>query len=408
MKSLKTLLIAIAFMTAGMVGFNVQAAENTAEPTAEIKPTPGIADDMGIGTIDTSTEKIITSGNYQYVILNEAEKTIALRKISNYGETVEIPEQIDGYTVKVLGYYLSGYSYQTAYLHLSVFHDYASNTWAESSTIKKLVIPESVKYIGYNACANLFAMTELVLPEYVNIDYGAFMGASSLTRLELKNVSWIGYDAFTDVNLDELNFIGSWEGGDELSIKGKIKKIIASPGNSPTVFSTNGMSNPDDLYINKGISKLSISEGIASKNNVYIYDKKTEVSLDHSYINESEIDICKRIITCKGAKAVKFAKKNKVNYTTVSEPKEIKAAVKKDKKGYTYSWKKSYVKRTDYTINKKGKWKIKNSKKKASYDIYVKKAGKYQLVMTTKKTKYNIKTKKKVKIVVSDRLWKTK
>lgn len=398
MKALKTTLILLTFIIASLVGFNFSGAESTSYATPEITTEPYV-DDVYVEGINVLTEKVITSGNYQYVILSEADRTIALRKILNYGETVKIPEQIDGYTVKVLGYYLSGYTQYVSDLHLSVFHDYTSNAWEESTTIKKLEIPESVKYIGYNACARLSAMTELVLPENIHIDNGGFEGASSLTKLELKNVSWIGYDAFTEVNLNELNITGRWEGGDELSITGKIRKITVSPGTSATVFDTNGISIPDSLYINKGVRTLWISEGAAA-NNIYIYDKKTEIKITSSY--NKETTVCKRIITCKGAKAVNFAKKNKINYTTISEPKEIKATIKKSKKGYTYSWKKSYVKRTEYSINKKGKWKIKNTKKKASYDVYVKKAGKYQLLSTIKQTKYSFKNKQKVKIVVSD------
>lgn len=370
MKGLKILVIALSFIAVGLIGFDVSGAESA------------------------TAENLITSGDYQYVVISEADKTIAVRKISNYGETVTVPEQIDGYTVRLLGTLDEWAASRPVFVN---------SVNEQNNIIKKLEIPESVQYVGYDACAGLSAMTELILPENVHIEERGFCGALSLRKLDLRNVRFIGYDGFTELNLDELNITGSWNGGDDKgpSISGKIKKITVSPGTSGTNFDTDGLPVANNLYINKGISSLTITDK-AAVSNLYIYDKKTDIKLQKdSPLDNAQYVICKKIITCKGAKAVTFAKKHKIDYTTVSAPEKVKTSIKKNKNGYVYSWKKAYVKKTDYSINKKGKWKVKNTRKKASYDIYVKKAGEYRLLTTTKNTNYSMKNKEKVKVVIS-------
>jgi len=101
-------------------------------------------------------------------------------------------------------------------------------------------------------------------------------------------------------------------------------------------------------------------------------------------------------------KAVLFAKEHRINYSVVSKPCKLKVKSVKSKNGYTYSWKKKYVKRSEYTLRANRSRKVKTTKKKASYNIYVKKSGKYRLVKTTRKTKY--KTKKKIRITTVNEL----
>ncbi len=378
MKSLKALVMALGLMAAGLAVYDVSDA---ADASAE-------------GAVGGQEEQLITSGDYQYVVMSETDKTIAVRKISNCGETVTVPEQIDGYTVRMLG---------TADENVTGSRTVFVNSEQETDNIiKRLEIPGSVQYIGYDACANLAAMTELILPENITIKERGFCGAVSLRKLDLKNVSFIESGGFSDLNLDELNITGGWNGGDDKgpSISGAVKKITVSPGTSGRDFDTEGIPTANNLYINKGVRSVTITDKAAVKN-LYVYDENTYIKLQKSDPrNPARYVICKKVITCENSKAAIFAKKHKIDYTT-SASKKVKTSVKKIKNRYVYRWKKAYVKKTDHSINKRDTWDIKSAEKKASYDIYVKEAGGYRLLAATKKTKYRMKNKEKIKVVIS-------
>jgi len=335
---------------------------------------------------------IITSGNYQYIITNEADKTIEIQKVSGFGVNVEIPDKIDGYSVTGIGSSNDQFA-------VPVF---VKDRNEKDTVIKKLIIPKSVKYIGYNACMGLSSMEKLIMPDDIMIkDYG-FAGASSLRELSLKEGCILGYDAFTDMSLDKLSITGNVVRDQEGSISGKTAKMIISPSEATSIFNAHGLGIAEDVYVDGEISRLVITDSIAT-GNLYIYGLKTVLVLEkENPLYQGETSVCNRIITYEGAKAVLFAKEHRINYSVVSKPCKLKVKSVKSKNGYTYSWKKKYVKRSEYTLRANRSRKVKTTKKKASYNIYVKKSGKYRLVKTTRKTKY--KTKKKIRITTVNEL----
>ena len=141
---------------------------------------------------ENSDEKV--SGNCTYRVIDETTKSITLTRVLDYGEVVEIPASIDGYTVTNIGSERPADNKQ-------VFFE-ATNAASEENAkiIKKLIIPEGVKVIEDFACSGLKGMTELKLPDSLErIEYGAFLYCDSLMNLELNSVS-VGKCAFSKSN----------------------------------------------------------------------------------------------------------------------------------------------------------------------------------------------------------------
>ncbi len=341
-----------------------------------------------VAAIKKPEYEIITSGNYRYRIISESSKTITIFKVSNCGSAVKIPKEIDGYKVVGLGW--------AGMESVPVFTDFSTD---ENNIIKKLEIPDSVTYVGEYSCIGLAALTELILPEKIDIGEGAFLGAKSLTELTLNECKSVADYAFRDSDINTLNVAGSlYIDEEEDPSFGRIKNLVLYPGKTTYDYKLTHI-YAENLYMSETVKSVSLVGETAD--NVYICGKNTIVKQNTGCCTHK----CKRIITFKGAKAVKFARKSKINYTTVTSPATLKVKVKKKPEGYVYKWKKAYTKRSVHTVNSKGKWKVKKSKRKASYDLYlyIAEKGEYELETTTDANRYVKDKKYKAKVIYSDK-----
>ncbi len=119
-----------------------------------------------------------TSGDWTYYV--NSEGTVDLTKYNGTDETVTVPSEIDGYSVRQL--------YDTFYYN---------------TTVKSVTVSEGITSLSYtfNLCSNL---ETVILPESLeSIHNNTFRSCSSLKELNLgKNVSYVDESAFSSVSLD--------------------------------------------------------------------------------------------------------------------------------------------------------------------------------------------------------------
>ena len=157
-------------------------------------------------------------GDYQYEVLNEAEKTAAITKVNNAEGTVKIPEKIDGYTVVQVST-MEGNAYGF-YLDMSEEHQLFPGETAEKVTQVELPdtiqmigvqsfqgchnmttinIPSKLRYIGAYAMHKCSKIKSVTLPKTLKgIGWGAFARCTSLEKAVFKtNSARIGESAFS-------------------------------------------------------------------------------------------------------------------------------------------------------------------------------------------------------------------
>ena len=134
----------------------------------------------------TGTEETYVSGDYTYTLVDEYTK-VKITSYSGEGETLQIPEQIDGKDVSIIGD--------------SVFYN--------KTFIKTVTIPDTVTTIGDNAFNNCTSMTDVTFGKSVkSIGNSAFNSCTSLKSVKLPDsVESIGNWAFqNDTAITELSF----------------------------------------------------------------------------------------------------------------------------------------------------------------------------------------------------------
>lgn len=301
-------MFAVAAMTC--VG-NVHAEEtkDVAVPTS----TPAPA-----GTeIWQDVSRVKKSGDYEYHIISEKEKMIAIRKIENASGKLVIPETIDGY--KVIGV---GRTYTLPQsLKIEEAGKVYENLWANDETetpcqvlaesskkVTEITVPSNVLYIGENAFSDYKKLKKINFEkrtETLAIELGAFAGCKSLKNLQLSSKI-----VFSDS--DSGNY-----------------GAFANCGNLDTVKVATS-----SLEYGKVFSKTKIK-------NLYVEGKNTNIADPKAAFTK-----IKTLTTVKGAKVIKLAKKYKVHYQICMKPAKGKIKVK------------------DFTYNKKTKkWKEKSNKK---------------------------------------------
>ena len=134
----------------------------------------------------TGTEETYVSGDYTYTLVDEYTK-VKITSYSGEDEALQIPEQIDGKDVSIIGD--------------SVFNN--------KTFIKTVTIPDTVTTIGNSAFNNCTSMTEVTFGKSVKIiGDSAFNSCTSLKSVKLPDsVESIGGWAFyNDDAINELTF----------------------------------------------------------------------------------------------------------------------------------------------------------------------------------------------------------
>ena len=139
-------------------------------------------------------------GDYTYVIQNDG---VGILNYNGNDEQVVIPSEFDGIPVKCIGEYIENG------LFVSVALIYGNDS------VKSVIIPEGVEYIGCNAFSNAKALTEISIPNTVTyIGEQAFVNCKSLKEITIpESVTTIERDVFYRCdNLTKATILGTTVG----------------------------------------------------------------------------------------------------------------------------------------------------------------------------------------------------
>ncbi len=333
--------------------------------------------------------KWITSGIYQYEILNTDMKTATLWQINSSQPNIEIPKTIDGYTIIRVG-------------GIDDEWDYHNVMGKYSSTLKRLTIPNTVMNIGplaFGGCENL---ERVDFPKKGNLFIGrwAFEDCSKLVNVTLYSANLGGGSFRSKKKRVELTNVElGCDDGDGPGYNFKTPDVIVLNGNSIcSICDFRGKQCVKEIYLNDEAHLRFCSE------RVFISVNKLFVNGTSASFSGEEIR-AHNIYTIPSAKAIKAARKAHVTYHVKSTGSMKKVTRKKKGKKYRYSWKpvKTTIKTYKYKGKKKG-WKCTKKKAATQYNVYAKKKrlDNFQLIKTTKKkqltTSYKYVKVKPVKI----------
>jgi len=336
--------------------------------------------------IDGQKEKWITSGIYQYGVVDEEKKIAVLYHINSPEKDIVIPETIDGYTVKYLGLIQDVFHYVLTSEDMYSYTIMGNNC----SNIRSLRIPKTVTNIGDYAFYNCSNLETVIFPETDGIEIGdcAFSGSKKIKNLTLYSAK-VGQNVFEDVNRLELNGICDlYMREDECYSSFKKVKLLVLNNNADCGVDYFSSLVVKKVYLNDTSKLTFINEYKNIVDKLYVNTVDAEIIGKEKRIND--------IYTIPGAKAISVGKKDKVNYHIKSTGSMKKVTRKKTGKKYRYTWKKvkTTIKTHKYNWDK-GKWKKTKKNVATQYQVYgkAKKSDTYQLIKTTKKRKITTKYK---------------
>jgi len=272
----------------------------------------------------------VTSGIYTYRVINEESKEIEIRDINSSSKVIKIPKKIDGYNVVSIGYCEDVYSY-----FVKLYPDYEENLYSArliedatdidalklggcQNTLKKLVIPGSVRNIGPCAFYGFKSLTEVVLNKNLKVMQGkCFGGCSSLKKINIPANTAIGESAFVgcksikEISINQNNVRYCEELFDRGSFDVVRLKGISYFDNTMFGYGT----KIKKLVIDGNVRKFHLDKWHVKE--LVVKNKKTEIICDTA--DESITDKYNKfkVTSVKKAKAIKFARKNKLKYHVV-------------------------------------------------------------------------------------------
>ena len=345
---------------------------------------------MPIIGAEVDQSKWITSGIYQYEVLDADKKTITIWRINSSEPNIEIPKMIDGYNVVCLGgIYENGECVRVMGVN--------------SAYLKSLKIPDTVKEIGpcaFEGCSNLEKI-DFSKKAYFNIELAAFEDCSKIKKIDLFSCGLNGRIFNSKMKRVEFNDVivrcGGGDGPD--GNFGPTDTIVLNGDSECTLCNFRGRNYIKAVYVN---------------DTSYLYfctDEGVLTTIKKLYVNGVLAELAgsaeqvENLYTVPSAKAISSAKKAHVTYHVKTTGSMKKVTRKKKGKKYQYSWKpvKTTIKTYKYRGKKKG-WKCTKKKAATQYYVYAKKnrLDDYQLIQTTKKkqitTSYKYVKVKPVKI----------
>ena len=380
--------------------FYASTAESSSENIPAVTPSP--APTQGN---EQYYSDMITSGDFSYRIIDKTKKEIAILKIDTEKSKLVIPSELDGYKVVRLG--IEKYSVQETQMDISGLEE-CIVTPKTQKNLKKLIISDGIKGIGYGSFRGCDHLMELRLPEgdctIGEFAFGCFSSVSPLKKVYiphkttmLNNVfgSWQSY------NLDEIiiDNNGVWSFDDITFCSADIKTIVFLGQKTKNYDMNSFLLNSviHKMILNSTVKTLNIYEDNIKIKKLIVNGKNTKIKVKKDIdFDETENLYLKTDILCtvKGAKAISWAKKNKVTYKIKKAPKVASISVKKSGKKYTHNWK-GVVTKVETHMYRHKKWEKSVKRMKTTYRIYgKKKGGKYKLIGTTKKSKITSSYKK--------------
>lgn len=334
-------------------------------------------------------KKYCRSGIYTYFVMNEQEKQISICGIASSESSVTIPSELDGYQVYALG----SESYEE-----DAYRTAAQIGGGIQENLEELIIPSSVRRIWPNTFANSKKLRRVSLPEGITLCNSCFSGCDNWKDILLPANTVCESGALPSGTVRTLQ-IGNHSVTAEAMFNGTIKKLVLSAGESSifNLASSWVSLTVKELISPVGVEKLifNYSDGKSHVEKLYVNDSETELEANrkHGHVTWGTVTFGE-IYTVEDAKAISFARKNKIKYHVKHADGVKKVTRKKKSNRYEHKWEKSAVKVTSFQyIKAKKKWKKSTREISALYRVYGKgnKAGRYQLIATTKAQK--IKTK---------------
>lgn len=340
--------------------------------------------------------KYYKSGIYTYTVLNEQEKQISICEIASQDKKITIPSELDGYQVCALGY--------ESHFHndYSVIKEIGGGA---KETLEELVIPSSVKYVYAYAFNHYEKLKKISLPEGITLCKGSFSECSSWKDILLPpNITC--EDGSLPYYLNTLKISSSLPAYNVLN--GTVQKLILSEeGDDIWHLGTSWVTvKIKQLFSPENAKKLVFNYAEENCHVEKLYVNGADTAIEAKHIKRYGDVTFGNIYTVPHAKAISFARKNKINYHVRQAEKVTKIKRKQIGKYCQYQWKTTKTKITSYRYNKKTKkWTAYKKTTPTIYDVYGKKTknGTYKRIVSTKFDK--IKTNYKYVIVETSELW---
>lgn len=198
---------------------------------------------LGKRTIYAET---LTGGGFQYIIIDESEKTIEITAATDANKadiiesgSVTIPSTIDGY--KVIGIGTSAFSTENL-----------------QTTLQSVTISEGVEYIGELSFYGLTNLNEVSLPSTLqSIGYGAFGDCKGLTEITLPmNLKVLGEKCFCESGIEIITLPDGLESiGTECFAKSSLKTVTFPKEATITI-------GDKAFFACENLTSVALSEGI--------------------------------------------------------------------------------------------------------------------------------------------------
>ena len=137
-----------------------------------------------------------TSEDFEYLVLSETDKTCEITSYTGSATVLDIPAQLDGYTVTSIGYYAFAFCWEslTAVTIPDGVTSIGDEAFRNCTSLTQVTIPGSVTSIGFRAFMDCTSLTQVIIPDSVTgIGDEAFTGCFSLTQVTIsQNVTSIG------------------------------------------------------------------------------------------------------------------------------------------------------------------------------------------------------------------------
>lgn len=356
-----------------------------------------------------SQDEWIQSGNFYYEFLDTQKEYITIRKIKSKavknGKLI-IPEKIDGHSVLGIGVW--NWFWEKA-LGLDGFFCVLD----DPNTVRKIVLPKGLEYLGNNSFQGCQELTHIALPDsLVIIADSAFFGCVNIEEMEFPPGVYVPSGVFgssyamTFHPRKAVIYSDSLMGDmDSWFLPGDKTELHIRRHKKDSYFLRPLPGYIKKLYVDKALLKFQFELAYDENSNLLDYDikklimngKETELKLPKD-VNELPVPLhfnyywnsaVKGLYTVKGAKAIKEVRKYKIPYYWKTAGKAKKVKGKKKDGVYLANWKKIKTTACKHFFSMgKDRWTITKTPVKTVYKVYgkTKKNGSYKFIRKTKKT----------------------
>ena len=127
-----------------------------------------------------------TNGDFEYKVLSEEDKTCEITGYTGSAEVLDIPAQLDGYTVTSIGIIV--FQFRNDLKRVTIPQGVTSignNAFFACNNLTEVTIPEGVTSIGTEAFSNC-SLTEVNIPQSVtSIGIRTFASCNDLTKFDV-------------------------------------------------------------------------------------------------------------------------------------------------------------------------------------------------------------------------------